>query len=406
MRLVALMLAVLAVTNTATNAFAEIAWHTDLTAAHVEAQKSGKPMLLHFYTDNCVFCDKLEAGAFQNPDVQSAIGRGFVPVKIHAAQQPKLASLFKVNRFPTDVIVTTEGDAMSHKVSPQKPADYVQMLAACATHSATNTNNIAKTTTPAPAAAKTNTVAAKPASSKGPITAIPASTNPTAQAPAKSATAAKTEANVAQTAATLSPGAPLPNFEMPVGAPAVATASKSNAITMPVDPNKPANPSKPTVSTKAPTAEKATASTKTNATASAKAPTKSVQANADMELALDGFCAVTLLSKSQWVRGKPEFGVVHLGKLYLFNDGSARDTFLAEPIKYTPMLNGIDVVRFFEEKTIVSGKREHCVIDPDHNRIYMFADEQALEHFDQTFDRYLSTAMQIMDQAVKDANPR
>jgi thiol-disulfide isomerase/thioredoxin len=371
MRLVALMLAVFAAANTAHHAFAEIAWHTDLTKAHVEAQKLGKPMLLHFYTDNCVFCDKLEAGAFQNPDVQSAIGRGFVPVKIHAAQQPKLALLFKVNRFPTDVIVTTEGDAMSHKVSPQKPADYVQMLTACA-----------KTAAPA-ASPKTNPLAAKTAT-----IAVPTPANPATQTPANA---------IAQTAATVSPGARMPGFEIPttvpVNARAIApvpastgpAASKSAAASMPTN---------------------QTLSSQSKAASGIKASTKNVQANADMELALEGFCAVTLLTKGQWIRGNPEFGVVHLGKLYLFNDTVARDAFLVEPIKYTPMLNGVDVVRFFEEKTIVNGKREHCVIDPDHNRIYMFADEQALAHFEETFDRYLDTAMNVMDQAVKDSNPR
>jgi thiol-disulfide isomerase/thioredoxin len=381
MRLVALMLAVFAVANTAHHAFAEIAWHTDLTKAHVEAQKSGKPMLLHFYTDNCVFCDKLEAGAFQNPDVQSAIGRGFVPVKIHAAQQPKLALLFKVNRFPTDVIVTTEGDAMSHKVSPQKPADYVQMLTACATHTATGSNNIART---APAASpKTNPLAVKTAAG-----AVPTPANPATQIPANA---------IAQTAATVSPGARMPGFEIPTTVPVNAKAIAPVPTTAGPAASKSAAPSM---------VNNQTLSSQSKATTGIKASTKNVQANADMELALEGFCAVTLLTKGQWIRGNPEFGVVHLGKLYLFKDTAARDTFLVEPIKYTPMLNGVDVVRFFEEKTIVNGKREHCVIDPDHNRIYMFADEQALTHFEETFDRYLDTAMNVMDQAVKDSNPR
>ena len=34
------------------------------------------------------------------------------------------------------------------------------------------------------------------------------------------------------------------------------------------------------------------------------------------KLAMDGFCAVSVVNEARWIEGKPEFGVVHLGKLY------------------------------------------------------------------------------------------
>ena len=110
-------------------ATAEIAWQTQLKTAHAKAMQEGKLLLLHFYTDECVYCDKLEAGAFKTPEVAAAIQKNYVPVKIHAVKNPAIASTFKVSRFPTDVIVTTQGQALSHSVSPQDPARYVAMLA-------------------------------------------------------------------------------------------------------------------------------------------------------------------------------------------------------------------------------------------------------------------------------------
>jgi len=123
------------------------------------------------------------------------------------------------------------------------------------------------------------------------------------------------------------------------------------------------------------------------------------------ELAIQGYCAVSVIENEQWVEGKPEFGVIHLGKLYLFADQTAMETFLDNPIAYTPMLNQIDVVRFFEEKKIVPGKREWGVIDPVHNRMYFFADEATMIHFENSFERYLEAAMQVMDAAIRESNP-
>ena len=99
------------------------------------------------------------------------------------------------------------------------------------------------------------------------------------------------------------------------------------------------------------------------------------------ELAMQGYCAVTVIKEDRWVEGNPKFGVVHLGKLYLFADAEAMQTFLADPIPYTPVLNEIDVVRFFEERKIVPGKREWGLKDPTHNRMFFFAGRGGDESF-------------------------
>ena len=52
-----------------------------------------------------------------------------------------------------------------------------------------------------------------------------------------------------------------------------------------------------------------------------------------------------------------------------FQNEEAMSTFLADPVPFTPVLNEIDVVRFFEERTIVPGKREWGVKDPTFQRM-------------------------------------
>lgn len=123
------------------------------------------------------------------------------------------------------------------------------------------------------------------------------------------------------------------------------------------------------------------------------------------ELAMEGYCAVTVIDQNKWIEGSPEFGVIHLGKLYLFTSEENMNRFLADPMPYTPVLNEIDVVRFFEERKIVPGKREWGMKDPIYNRMFFFADEEAMTHFYNEYHRYTDAALKVMAKAVNDANP-
>tara|TARA_A100001391_G_C5043996_1_gene271652 strand:- start:1010 stop:1459 length:450 start_codon:yes stop_codon:yes gene_type:complete len=127
--------------------------------------------------------------------------------------------------------------------------------------------------------------------------------------------------------------------------------------------------------------------------------------DASPKLAMEGFCAVTVIDEDQWIEGNPKFGVVHLGKLYLFSSTEKMDVFLADPMRYTPVLNEIDVVRFFEERRIVPGQRRFGMRDPIHQRMFFFADEASMNHFHDEFERYTDAAIEVMNQAVADANP-
>jgi protein disulfide-isomerase len=336
-----------------------ISWETDLRAAHAKAQQEGKLLLLHFYSDNCVWCDRLEAGAFKVPQVADAIHSGYVPVKIHAGQNPSLAKTFRVNSFPTDVIVTIEGTALAHGTSPQAADRYIGMLAQ---HRAAAPQQTApQQTAPVAPVQPAEVMVAQ-------TTAPPTATaNPYAM-PAGAA------AQVAQSAPPQSVAAPQPSTTAQTGTPAIPAAHR-NPVAGPID--------------SIPAGED-------SASAIPAAP----------KLAMDGYCPVSLLEQDQWIEGNPQFGVIHLGQLYLFVDQAAVTKFLADPEPYTPVLNGIDVVRFFEEKRIVQGKRDFGVRDPDHNRMFFFADEAARAHFEEDYKRYTAAAITVTRQAVAEANPR
>ena len=327
-----------------------IQWESDLRAAHARAKQENKHLLLHFYSDNCVWCDRLEAGAFKSPQVIESINQNYVALKIHAVQNPSLAKTFRVSSFPTDVIVTTNGTALAHGTSPQSPDRYIAMLAQHLPQQPTvETQPVAAN--PQSMLAE-NVSPSKPAVSQNPYggQATPVTAEP--------AVAATPLASTAATAVAATPPAS-------IGTPAVAVGHRGEVST-----------------------------------------TEDSQTEQPRTLAMDGYCAVTLLEKNEWLEGNPKFGVIHLGHLYLFVDGDAMQRFLADPEPFTPVLNGIDVVRFFEEKRIVQGKRDFGVRDPDNNRMFFFADEAALIHFEGQHARYTDAAISVTRQAAAEANPR
>ncbi|MEM6363681.1 MAG: DUF255 domain-containing protein [Planctomycetota bacterium] len=348
------------------HASAEIAWETDLQAAHATAMSQSKPLLLHFTSDNCVWCDRLEAGAFQSPEVQQAIAEDFIPVKIHASVPgaSDLAKMFKVTGFPYDVVVWPTGQTLSYSVSKQKPSDYVAMLAA------------SKARIPA----QPTSPATTPAVTAPDPSAMPAPATPPSQAPMQYV--------AATTPATKPAGA------MPGGASAQLAGARTDGMSLGAP-------------TGADDGTMAVPQSQHAAPTDASPPTIADTASTTTQpkLAMEGFCSVTVIDEARWAEGNPKFGVIHLGQLFLFETKAKMETFLADPVPYTPVLNGIDIVRFFEERRVVPGQRRFGVQDPVHGRMFFFADEAALNHFDREYQRYVDAAIAVMDKAVAAANP-
>ncbi|WP_233148268.1 thioredoxin family protein [Rhodopirellula sp. MGV] len=387
---------------------AQIAWEGKLRDAHDKAKQQNKLMLLHFYTDNCIYCDRLEAGAFQDPTVAAAINENFVPVKVHGGKNPKLATLFKVSKYPTDVIVTTEGKALSHSVSPQQSNRYVSMLATTYAGYAQNATMVASA---APHSAATPQPAVQSQVAQQQVAQQPAAQQVAAQQPAAQQLAAqKLAAEQAAKVASAPVAQPSEPAATAMGMPASQMGLPTGDLPVQVATSQPqANQFMLPPADGVAAAKRAASEGVPAAMAAARLEQPAIKPAAEVakkpELAMDGCCAVTIVDKGAWVEGKPELGVVHLGKLYLFADKAAMQSFLVDPMSYTPMLNEIDVVKFFEEKKIVKGNREWGVIDPINNRMYFFENEESMKQFNGNFTTYIKAAVQVMDHAVKVSNP-
>jgi len=97
-------------------------------------------------------------------------------------------------------------------------------------------------------------------------------------------------------------------------------------------------------------------------------------------MALDGFCPVSILQMQKWIKGSPEFKTVYDGRTYLFSDRQHKDAFLADPVKFVPALGGDCVVTFARWGNRVPGNVYHSALRK--GRLFLFADEQAKETFE------------------------
>jgi thiol-disulfide isomerase/thioredoxin len=114
----------------------------------------------------------------------------------------------------------------------------------------------------------------------------------------------------------------------------------------------------------------------------------------NLQIAMDGYCPVTLYDGNQWVAGDQRWGARHRGSVYLFRDAAAQQKFLSDPDRYSPVLAGFDPVAFVDEHQYVTGSRRHGI--RFQNRIVLFSSESGLRKFATQPDRYLATVQQAM----------
>lgn len=121
------------------------------------------------------------------------------------------------------------------------------------------------------------------------------------------------------------------------------------------------------------------------------------------QMALDGFCPVTLMERmaanpgdrAAWKKGDKRFGAIHNGRTYLFTSAEQQQKFLANPDAYAPVLSGCDPVLYAERGQLVDGKRAYGLVTPD-KHIYLFADETSRSRFEQSPAGYSAAVQQAM----------
>jgi thioredoxin-related protein len=93
-----------------------------------DAQKSGRPVFLYFFVDNCVYCQKMDGQTLVSKRVVDYLKEGFVSVRVHAERSPQLARKYMVRGFPTAWFLTPDGKPISSLPGYLGPEEFTRVL--------------------------------------------------------------------------------------------------------------------------------------------------------------------------------------------------------------------------------------------------------------------------------------
>ncbi len=103
-------------------------WRSDFASAQKEAQRLGKPMVVHFYAHWCGPCQQMERDVLNSPDLLRQLRLGFVAVKLDADKHPDLVNKFGVQALPTDVFVDPDGRVITRHQGFESRREYLARL--------------------------------------------------------------------------------------------------------------------------------------------------------------------------------------------------------------------------------------------------------------------------------------
>jgi thiol-disulfide isomerase/thioredoxin/YHS domain-containing protein len=410
----------------------EIAWSEDLVATMELAQRTGKPVLVHFYGDHCPPCRMLEKKAFKDPQLIQAIGEHVLAVRINAERDTKIAARFRVNRWPTDVYLHPNGDEIYRNISAQDPAAYERTVMKVAEKNQRLIGQL-KTKPFEPTrsdlmAAELKAAELKAAELKAAVPAneamesnkdvrVSLASSQSTMAPASSPVVAslKGPARVRLSEAAISsvdtadvainyqrplPSPPSVSLQdqqsLVVEAPVPSVEVPSVEVPLPAAPSLPQTTEPQT--TEPQTAEPQT--TEPQTTEQIAQPTK-VEPSLPTAVAMGGFCPVSLAmaieasktgatSSPAWVQGHGDFAVRHRGRVYHCVSEEALSKFLESPDLYAPVLSGCDLVEYSKSGKWIDGDCRFGFIDKETGRIFLFSSSLNCQEFAQNCESYSS----------------
>lgn len=106
----------------------DMPWVKDWVAAKADAEKSGKLIMVDFYTDWCGWCKKLDKDTYTDAGVIKLAAQ-VVPLKTNAEKEGKdLAEKYEVRGFPTILFLTASGDVVGRIGGYMPPAGFTSEM--------------------------------------------------------------------------------------------------------------------------------------------------------------------------------------------------------------------------------------------------------------------------------------
>jgi YHS domain-containing protein len=415
-----------------------VPWHRDIAQAQAASLVSKRPVLVIFTATWSEASKAVQRTTLTAPETAALITACYEPVNVDVDADPALTRSLGVSNIPAACVVDADGKLITRFDCPAEPAAFVAAAARAMQEAAlARPAEAALAATPREQSDFTRSAAAVvPTASAAPASANVAQP-PVAPAPPPSPTALATAESDAMVAAEPSLPAAPPAWQPEPARPsahATATPPANDAQRRLLEPAPSTgaapwlnNAAPQTASTTvAPQASPATASsaapaepkpekksatdsffaalkkpftmfskpkdaTDPKATAATGKPESAVAATTpdpygSMPLGLEGYCAVSLAEKGQWVEGRAQWGARHRGRTYLFAGPEQQQAFLSNPDRYAPALSGDDPVLACDTGKQIAGQRRYGVTYQA--RTYLFSSPETRTAFAANPQRY------------------
>jgi thioredoxin-like negative regulator of GroEL len=87
----------------------KVEWRADYDSARREASTKSLPLFLDFGTEDCVHCRRMHQTTFKDPAIIKLLNERFIPLKIDANREPKLAQSLRIQAYPTMILAGNDG---------------------------------------------------------------------------------------------------------------------------------------------------------------------------------------------------------------------------------------------------------------------------------------------------------
>jgi thiol-disulfide isomerase/thioredoxin len=106
----------------------EVQWRHDYNTARREAQEKDRPLVVDFGTEHCFWCKKLDDTTFRSPSVINVLNQQFIPVKVDAEKNVRLAEALRIQGYPTIVLAASDGKILDTLEGYVEPARFGELL--------------------------------------------------------------------------------------------------------------------------------------------------------------------------------------------------------------------------------------------------------------------------------------
>ena len=108
---------------------AHLDWEKSWDSAFLRAKSEGKPVLVSFEADWCVWCKKLESITYRDSEVMSLIADSLVPLILDVDKSGReLSDELEVQSLPTILIFNSDGEEQGRINGYLPPGKFVKVM--------------------------------------------------------------------------------------------------------------------------------------------------------------------------------------------------------------------------------------------------------------------------------------